>query len=156
MHWTLRYFLTLLWIVTAPVTFFIGLTIFFWYTFFGCYSSITCYGRFVNRTYKTLCIFAIPIILVWSLFLFAIAIPLAAIVVALGIIPFYTAVIIVLFRIVFLWCLCSKKGMMKEEVMNRKYGNRNEQDSENFSGLRRDYGDIERDDFLERVVKIRD
>ena len=155
MHWTIRYFLTLLWIATAPATFFIGLTITGWYFIFGCDDSNNCYRRFVKDTWKHLCIFGLPIIIVWSLFLFVIAFPLAAIIVALGIVPFYVAVVIVFFRIVFLWCLCSKKGMMKEEDMNRKYPNKHQSSNEELI-QRTDYGDMDRDDVLQRIEKIRD
>ena len=109
LHWTLRFLFSLLFFATAPVIFFVGFTVSFLYGVCdnGCFSTV------VKSMWKCCCILSIPFIIVWPVFLIAVSITGSALIVALCIVPFYFFVILILVRMIFVWCLCSKKGRMK-------------------------------------------
>ena len=119
-HWIFRYLLTLICIVLAPVIFFVA-------------GSVSLTYLMMERCCACVCSSCASAILLlpFTLVLLAIALTLgmtgAALVVGIGIVPFYLVMLVILFRIMFLWCLCSKRGKKKVERKEeaKKAKNRN-------------------------------
>lgn len=112
-HWTLRAFLTILAIPLAPAIFMIGWIISFFVLQFEEYGPMrSCELCFCIEPPRNLCIlltfWAIPF-LIQELILLSIWIAVGAIVLVLGVVPFYLAFTILSCHLVVRWCCTSKK-----------------------------------------------
>ena len=76
----------------------------------------SCFMSINGCLYKSCCIIAIPFIIINTCLFMSFAIILSTLAVAIGIVPFYIIVLILLFRLLYNWCLKSKKG-----ALNKKY-----------------------------------
>ena len=73
-----------------------------------------CFMSINGCLYKSCCILAIPFIIINTCIFLTLAILLSTLAVAIGVIPFYMIVFILLFRLLFNWCLKSKKGALNK------------------------------------------
>ena len=115
-HWTIRVIITLFGIILAPVAIYIGLTIFILYSLMCSEYNDNCFMVINGYLYKFCCLFSIPFIIINVCVFLTLAIFLSTLAVVLGVVPFYLIVVILLFRLIYNWCLKSKKG-----ALNKKY-----------------------------------